>query len=67
MLSEHPTDSSDILMRVRVIGGLLIQDGSEGGNMIIAVLNDDSMLKKIRDAYELPDELLKRLYYKFIT
>ncbi len=49
MLSELPIDRSDILMHVRVIGGLLIQDGSEG-EIIIAVLNDDAMFKNIRDA-----------------
>jgi len=67
VLSEHPIESSDILMRVHVIGGLLIQDGSEGRNMIIAVLNDDTMFKNIRDANELPVKLIERLKHTFFT
>ena len=53
-------------MRLRIIGGLLIQDGSEG-EIIIAVLNYDAMFKNIRNANELPVELIERLKHAFIT
>ena len=53
-------------MHVRVIGGLFIQYDSEGDNKIIAVLNDDVMFKNVRDANELPVELIYRLKRTFI-
>jgi inorganic pyrophosphatase len=43
ILSERPINRADIIMDVVVIGGLLMEDGGEADDKIIAVLKDDAI------------------------
>ena len=54
-------------MYYRVIGGLLIEEGSKAVNKIIAVLNDDAKLKNVRDVNELSVKLVEQLKQYLIT
>ena len=43
ILSERPINRAEILMEVRVVGGLLMEDGGEADDKIVAVLKDDAI------------------------
>jgi inorganic pyrophosphatase len=66
VLGELPDDRSDILMGVRVIGGLCMV-GCETKDIIIAVIKNDAIFRNIRYALELPIELIKRIDQFLIT
>ena len=54
-------------MEVRVVGGLLMEDGGEADDKIIAVLKDDAIWSEVRDVKELPVKLIERLEHYFLT
>ena len=61
ILSERPITRSDIIMEVIIVGGLLMVDGGEADDKIIAVLKDDAIWGKCKDISEIPKNLIERL------
>ena len=67
VLSERPIDRAEVLLDVRVVGGLLMDDGGEADDKIVAVLKDDAIWSEARDLHELPPRLMERLQHYFMT
>ena len=67
VLSERPINRGEILMEVRVVGGLLMEDGGEADDKIIAVLKDDAIWNDAKDVKDLPQKLIERLEHYFLT
>jgi inorganic pyrophosphatase len=67
VLSERPIDRSDILVEARVVGGLLMVDGGEADDKIVAVLANDPIWADVDDLESLPNELVDRLVHYFLT
>ena len=61
VLSERPISRSDIIMEVIIVGGLLMVDGGEADDKIIAVLKDDAIWGHCKDINEIPNALIERL------
>ncbi len=67
VLSERPIPHNDILMNVRVVGGLLMVDKGEADDKIIAVLDRDPIWGEARDLADIPAALVNRLRHYFLT
>lgn len=67
ILSERPINRADIIMDVVVIGGLLMEDGGEADDKIIAVLKDDAIWGQCKNISEIPFSLIERLEHYFLT
>ncbi|MFU8804041.1 MAG: inorganic pyrophosphatase [Bradymonadaceae bacterium] len=67
VLSERPINRAEVLLNVRVIGGLHMIDGGEADDKIIAVLQNDNLWGTARDISDLPAVLVERLRHYFLT
>lgn len=67
VLSERPIDRAEVLLDVRVVGGLLMDDGGEADDKIVAVLKDDAIWNEARDLKDLPPRVVERLQHYFMT
>ena len=67
VLSEVPINQSDIPIEVRIVGGLLIENGCLVDDTIIAVIKEDSIWSDVRDVKELPVKLVEQLKQYFLT
>jgi len=67
VFSERPISRSEVLLRVRVIGGLQMLDHGEADDKIIAVLENDSLWGEANDINDLPSALAERLRHYFLT
>jgi inorganic pyrophosphatase len=67
VMSERPINRADILLHVRPIGGLLMVDGGEADDKIIAVLDQDPAWGAARDIGDVPRALVERLRHYFLT
>lgn len=67
VLSERPINRAEILLSARVIGGLLMVDGGEADDKIIAVLDNDPVWSDVQELGELPRPLVERLSHYFTT
>jgi len=67
VLTERPINRAEILLHARVIGGLQATDHGEADDKIIAVLDNDQVMKGIRDLKHLPSTLVERLRHYFLT
>lgn len=67
VISERPIDRADILLRVRVVGGLRMVDAGEADDKIIAVLHQDPVWGDVRELTELPAGIVERLRHYFMT
>ena len=67
ILSERPISRADIIMDVVIIGGLLMEDGGEADDKIIAVLKGDAIWGHCTDISEIPHPLIERLEHYFLT
>lgn len=54
-------------MEVRVVGGLLMEDGGEADDKIVAVLKDDAIWSDARDISDIPNRIVERLQHYFLT
>ena len=59
VLTEFPIECSNILMEVRIVGGLLLEDDGKADDKIIAVHKDEGIWSKIRDVKELPVKVIE--------
>jgi inorganic pyrophosphatase len=67
VLSERPINRAEVIMEVRVVGGLLMEDGGEADDKIVAVLKDDAIWNDSKDISQLPERLIERLEHYFLT
>lgn len=67
VMSERPINRADILLHVRPIGGLLMVDGGEADDKIIAVLDQDPAWGAARDIGDVPRALVERIRHYFLT
>lgn len=50
-----------------MIGGLLMEDGGEADDKIVAVLKDDAIWNDARDISEIPPKIVERIQHYFLT
>ncbi|MCR9201284.1 MAG: inorganic pyrophosphatase [Planctomycetaceae bacterium] len=67
VLSERPITKSEVIVNVRVIGGLPMLDDGEADDKIIGVLATDNIWSHVEDLDELPRALVQRLIHYFTT
>lgn len=67
VISERPINKSEIILNVRVVGGIQMIDGGEADDKIIAVLEKDNFWGGINDISELPKAMIERLRHYFAT
>ena len=67
VLSERPIRRAEVLLRVKVVGGLPMLDGGEADDKIIAVLLDDPVYGEIAEIDQVPRALVDRLMHYFST
>jgi inorganic pyrophosphatase len=67
VVSERPISRAEIILGVRVVGGLPMLDAGEADDKIIAVLENDNMWGAVRDVSDLPPALVDRLRHYFST
>lgn len=67
VLSERPINRADIVMEVKVLGGLLMEDDGEADDKIIAVIKGDAIWSEAKDISDLPAKLVERLQHYFLS
>lgn len=67
VLSELPIQRSDIIMDVRILGGLKLIDSNEVDDKIIAVLNCDTFFDGINDISQINPTTLNRIKHYFLS
>jgi len=67
VLSERPIDRAEVILEVRVLGGLLMLDGGQADDKVVAVLKDDAIWSEARAIGDLPQRLVERLQHYFQT
>ena len=67
VLSERPITKSEVIINVRVIGGLPMLDNGEADDKIIGVLAADNIWSHVEDIDELPQALVQRMRHYFTT
>lgn len=67
VLSERPINRADILLRTRIVGGLLMIDKGEADDKLVAVLDQDPVWGDVRELADLPKALVDRLRHYFMT
>ena len=67
VLSERPITRAEVLLNVRVVGGLLLIDNDEADDKIIAVLEGDNIWGEAQDIGDIPERLIERLRHYFST
>jgi inorganic pyrophosphatase len=67
VLSERPIARSEILVPVRVVGGLQLVDRGEADDKIVAILEGDFIWGEIAELAALPEILIERLQHYFMT
>jgi inorganic pyrophosphatase len=67
VLSERPIARAEVLLGVRVIGGIPMLDGGEADDKIVAVLEGDLVWSGARDLADLPAAWIERLRHYFAS
>ena len=67
VISERPITKSEVILNVRVVGGMLMVDNGEADDKIIAVLANDLFWESAQDIDDLPKVLVERLRHYFST
>ena len=67
VISERPITKSEVILNVRVVGGMLMVDNGEAEDKIIAVLANDLFWESAQDIDDLPKVLVERLRHYFST
>jgi inorganic pyrophosphatase len=67
VISERPINKSEIVLDVRVVGGIRMIDQEEADDKIVAILKNDSFWGDIMDIADLPQALVDRLRHYFGT
>lgn len=67
VLTERPISRAEVILNVRVIGGILMVDHGEADDKIIAVLNNDRFWSDTHDIADVPDIMVERMRHYFET
>ena len=67
VLAERVLDRSDVLMRVRPVGGVRMVDKGEADDKIICVLEGDAVWGEVTDISGLPKAWVERVEHYFST
>jgi inorganic pyrophosphatase len=67
VLSERPITRAEVLLNVRIVGGLRGLDHGAADDKIIAVLENDNYWGGAEDIADLPPRLIERLQHYFST
>lgn len=67
VISERPITKSEVVLNVRVVGGLRMIDNNEADDKIIAILANDNYWENVNDIDQLPKVLVERLHHYFST
>jgi inorganic pyrophosphatase len=67
VLSERPIARAEVLLDVKVVGGLQMLDGGEADDKIIAVLHNDTVWAGVEEVGDLPEALVERIRHYFLT
>lgn len=67
VVSERPINRAEVLLSVRVIGGICTLDHGAADDKIVGVLEQDEMYRDIHDLGDLPRPLVDRLSHYFAT
>jgi inorganic pyrophosphatase len=67
VLSDLPIISRDVLMDVRVVGGIRLIDSGEVDDKIIAVLDGDPYYKNVKDINDVNEVILNRMKHYFLS
>ena len=67
VISERPINVGEVILKVRVIGGLPMLDNYEADDKIIAVLDNDAIWENVQDVTDLPMIMVNRLRHYFST
>ncbi len=67
VISERPINKSEIILNVRVVGGIQMIDGGEADDKIIAVLSNDNFWENANNLPDIPKALVERLTHYFST
>jgi inorganic pyrophosphatase len=67
VVSERPITHSDVILTVRVVGGIRTVDSGMADDKIVAVLERDTFWGDVIDISELPAALIERLRHYFST
>ena len=67
VLSELPITRADIIMDVRVIGGIRLIDTGEVDDKIVAILNGDPFYKGITDIAQVNPVIIDRMRHYFLS
>jgi len=67
VISERPINKSDLVLDVRVVGGLQMLDDGEADDKIIGVLVGDPVWDSARELSDLPPLLVERMQHYFST
>lgn len=67
ILSELPIERADIIMDVRIIGGIRLLDSGEVDDKIIAILNGDPFYTHIKELEDLNPVVLDRIRHYFLS
>ena len=67
VLSERPITKSEVIINVRIIGGLPMLDDGEADDKIIGILATDNIWSRVEDIDDLPEAILLRLRHYFET
>lgn len=67
VISERPVAHPEVIMDVRVIGGIKMIDKGFADDKIIGVLANDTIWDTIEDVFDLPEILVERMKHYFST
>jgi inorganic pyrophosphatase len=67
VLSELPIQKSDIIMDVRIIGGIRLIDTNEVDDKLISILNCDPFYNGINDISQMNTVVLNRIKHYFLS
>jgi len=67
VLSELPITSRDVIMEVRVIGGIRLIDSGEVDDKIVAVLDGDPYYKNVNDIKDVSEVVMNRMRHYFLS
>ncbi len=67
VLSELPIDRADIIMDVRIIGGIRLIDTEEADDKLIAVLDGDPFYQGVNDISQVHHIIIDRIRHYFLS
>jgi inorganic pyrophosphatase len=67
VVSERLIEHSEVILAVRVVGGIRTVDNGRSDDKIVAVLEKDNFWGDVQDISELPGGLIERLRHYFST